>query len=140
MNRLDDWPERLTAFITERVNAPFEWGTNDCSTFAADSIQAITGVDPMREIRGTWNDAASAARMIERIGGIESYLEGKFSRLPNPMFSQRGDIALVPVSTNETREAVAVCVGAHWAAPGRDHAALIPLKKARCAFAVGRTV
>ena len=43
LTRLRDWPERLDALLRSRASVPFEWGRNDCCTFVADAIEAMTG-------------------------------------------------------------------------------------------------
>lgn len=34
-----------------RRSVPFAWGSNDCRLFAADAVQAMTGVDHAAELR-----------------------------------------------------------------------------------------
>jgi hypothetical protein len=52
MAMLSNWPRLLHDYIDSRRNMPFSWGRNDCCTFAADAMLAITGHDPMKELRG----------------------------------------------------------------------------------------
>lgn len=59
MTRVEDWPERLAAFIEQRRKMPFAWGSNDCALFAADAVCAITGVDLGEPFRGRYDDEAS---------------------------------------------------------------------------------
>ena len=137
MIRRQDWPEKLSDYILARAKMPFEWGANDCATFAADGIAEMTGEDPIADIRGEWKDAASAVRFIASEGGLASIVAGRFEQIAGVLFAQRGDVGLV---TLDDREFVALCAGSHWAAPGPDHMVLLPLDKARVAFAVARTV
>ena len=64
MKRLEDWPERLAAFVEARRAMPFRWGQNDCALFAADAVAAVTGVDLAERWRGLW--ARMQARLFRR--------------------------------------------------------------------------
>lgn len=66
--RLPDWPERLSDSIKAASGRPFSWGAHDCALFAADCARAITGADPLSEVRGTYATALGAARVLRRLG------------------------------------------------------------------------
>ncbi|MDO8932069.1 MAG: hypothetical protein Q7U97_06730 [Rhodocyclaceae bacterium] len=93
MKRLEDWPERLMAFIEVRRGSAFLWGKNDCCTFTADAIVEMTGTDPMAELRGRYNSAKSAAVVMARVGGIEAWLDARLPTI-NPGLAQRGDVVM----------------------------------------------
>lgn len=42
--------------ILRGAQEPFSWGNLDCSLFVADWVKELTGVDPMRGWRGSYND------------------------------------------------------------------------------------
>ena len=66
MNKLQDWQLRFEAFIKERQTLPFAWGTNDCAVFAADCVQALTGVDvALPELRAHTSEL-QAARLLKK--------------------------------------------------------------------------
>lgn len=69
MNRLPDWELRLAAFLDRERVGDFRWGRSDCATFACDGIKAMTGVDPMARLRGTYteNDGPRLARIVLEI-------------------------------------------------------------------------
>jgi hypothetical protein len=56
LKRTHDWPEQLHRLIRARWDTPFQWGVNDCGTFAADVVLAMTGVDIAADVRLTYYD------------------------------------------------------------------------------------
>ncbi len=70
LTRQPHWATRgLHAFLLARARAPFVWGANDCALFAADAIEAMTGVDIASDFRGRYHDEASAQALIHSITG-----------------------------------------------------------------------
>lgn len=132
MQRLTDWPTRLIAFIDERAAAPFAWGPNDCCTYAADGVLAITGEDPMPELRGAYIDAAGALRLIAE-KSLRDRLAEKFEAIPIGQ-ARRGDVVIVE---QEGREVVMIVEGATLVGPGANGAVRLPRKATRAAFKVG---
>jgi hypothetical protein len=93
--RRDDWESRLIDCILQAEKTKFEWGTNDCVTFAADVIQAITGGDPIDDLRGMWNSARTAQAKIKELGGLQAGISGRMGPpLDFPMLAGRGDLVL----------------------------------------------
>lgn len=90
--RLSDWEARLSAYISEKRGEPFAWGQNDCCTFSAGAVEAITGDDPMPEFRGKYDTALGSVRVL---GGktLAEVLDDKFDAIPIG-FAQRGDLAM----------------------------------------------
>jgi len=86
MTRRVDWPERLAAFLESRRGAPKCWGSNDCGLFCADAIEAMTGVDPGWELRGTYQNARQALRALVK------YFRKR--GLPMPAWQQQPDSLL----------------------------------------------
>lgn len=113
MTRREDWPERLFALIEARRDTPFEWSAHDCCTFAADAVHEMTGVDPIADLRGKWDDEVSALRLLKKHGGIEALASERLGEQVAPAFAQRGDVVL---HTLTGREALGVCVGDRFAA------------------------
>lgn len=113
--RLPDWPERFAAYIARHRGTPFAWGVHDCVLFAAGNVQAITGQWPLSM---QWPDAAAAARLLRRLGGLESAVDGVLPRLSSPALAQRGDILLVHGAQSEKpRQWLAVADAGGWWAP-----------------------
>ncbi|WP_299945368.1 hypothetical protein [uncultured Ruegeria sp.] len=105
--RLEDWPLRLDRLISEARDKPFEWGTHDCGTFAADVVETLTGVRlPLPKGYTTARGSMLAMRRktgSSQMDGAVSYFLGE--PLESPLLAQRGDIVL-----HET-QALGVCVG-----------------------------
>lgn len=112
--RLPDWEQRLGDFVAQRLSQPFAWGVNDCVLFAADAVQAVTGVDPLPDWRGQWDDMTSAMRAIVRAGGLEAAVQSRGLQQVPPLFAQRGDVVM---HRRDGADALAVCVGGSLAAP-----------------------
>jgi hypothetical protein len=70
MKRAENWPTLLTAYIEERREVPFTWGKADCCLFAADWVRLATDLDPAADLRGKYDSALGARRIIKRRGGL----------------------------------------------------------------------
>jgi len=94
--RLDDWDIRLYDVFDRVKDEHFRWGVFDCFTFASDCVEAITGIDPMKELRGTYGTQNEAYRLICSLGGVDKVLD---DFLPNarrvlPQEAHRGAVIL----------------------------------------------
>lgn len=125
--------ERLAEFTTGRRLQPYAWGTNDCVTFAADAVWAITGTDPIADLRGQWASKESAMTVLAGEGGLIAAMDARLPRKATA-FAQRGDLVLVKDAEGE--HSLAVCVGQYAAAPGEDEMLLVPMDQARMAWEV----
>jgi len=85
--------EAMVAAIAERAAMPFDWKANDCARFAAAVVEAQAGKRPLAGLR--WGTAAGAARVLERLGGMEAAVSARLRSIP-PAQAQRGDVAGVP--------------------------------------------
>src|SRR5690348_1512638 len=113
MARFEDWPERLQSCVAAAVGAPFQWGTHDCVTWAADVVLALTGADVIADYRGRWDDRAGALECLAEMGGIEAAATARLGApLETPLYAQRGDV--VAISTEEG-PALGICLGAELA-------------------------
>lgn len=121
--RLRDWQSRLQACLAERWARPFAWGSQDCVLFAADCVDACTGVDPAKGMRGTYSDASGAARLVRELGGLAAIAASHCGPEIAPALAQPGDVGLV---MNDGRECLAVCGGQHWLAPGESGVCVLP--------------
>jgi len=130
----DEWYAALDTYIDERRGAPFEWGVNDCCSFAADWVQIATGVDPMAELRGL-TSALAAHRALERMGGMLAVVEQFCGpHIPGP-FAQVGDLAMVTLPSGH--KAMAVCIGPWLTAPSAHGGlSMIPVDAAEAAWRV----
>lgn len=128
-----DLPERLQAFIDSRRDRPFAWGSHDCALFAADWVESVTGSDPADGIRGRYQTALGAGRVIKREGGLEAIANSRLGERVEPKLAQRGDVVLLEGSHGPT---LGVCLGVDAAAPGEDGLMLVPMNRAQAAWRV----
>lgn len=129
LDRANDWPEQLTAFIEERRFVPFSWGSNDCALFPADYALRITGVDLAARWRG-YDSQEGAAERIAFVGGMAAFVASLTPRPPG--MAQRGDIVLAVV---DGAEMFGLAVGSGlWAAPGARGVVFRPMADVIQAF------
>lgn len=132
--KLDDFPERLAAFLAERQDIPYAWGTNDCALFAADAVQAVRGDDPISDLRGQWHDEASAMALLESLGGLIGFMDSRFKRRQTAALAQRGDVVMVRM--DDGSPSLAVVDVTYCAAPADLGLLYIPTTHARIAWEV----
>lgn len=111
--RVQHWETRaFHNFLLARAKTAFAWGVNDCALFAADGIQAITGVDIASDFRGKYHDKAGAMAAIATIAGGTTVADAAawcaqkhgLTEWPRPLFARRGDLV---VFENDSAELVA---------------------------------
>lgn len=93
MPRVQDWPERLSAYIVASLPRPHAWGSHDCVTFARGAVQAVTG--GTIDLPALWTDQATAERALAALGGLAAAVDTVLTRHASVHQAQRGDIALV---------------------------------------------
>ena len=113
-----DWPERLAAFIESRRAMPFEWGRNDCATFAAEGLAAMTD-NPAWPMLGEWHTRRQAMRELRARGGM---FRAVAAWLGEPVTGDaaalvpRGSVVLAEGGMGPT---LGLCTdGLRWCAPG----------------------
>lgn len=130
MTRLPNWPEALNAFFDERRAMPFAWGTNDCGTFFADAVIAMTGKDPLKG-RRTWKTEKAALRLLRKTRGLRG-LFASFEEVPLKL-AQRGSGVIAVV---EGRETMGVMADGCWVGPGERGLLARPLSEVVMALKV----
>jgi len=128
LTKLPDWQLRLEAFAKERRTMPFVWGTNDCCTFAADAVAAITGAATLHADLRTYRTAKQAYRTIARHGGISAIATAACGQPQPAAFAGVGDVVLVTVGK---RDALAICNGTAALAPSSAGLVAVPMAQAR---------
>jgi hypothetical protein len=123
MKRLREWQSRFAACLAERRTRAFAWGSQDCALFAADCVDACTGVDPAADLRGTYSTAAAAARVMEAHGGLAALATARLGEEISPRVARVGDVGLL---LNGGRECLGVCIGSMWQAPGEQGLCALP--------------
>jgi hypothetical protein len=138
-DRVDDWPEALADFVEERRATPFAWGSNDCVTHAADAVLAMTGVDVLGELRGSWSTESAALALLDGLGGMQAAVTAALGQpLANVAYFSRGDVALIVEPTDPPRTYLAVVLGPDLVAPGSRQARRLPWSWVGVVWPVGR--
>lgn len=88
--------EALIALLDERGVEPFQWGRQDCVTFAAAAVKAQTGIDLLARVTWSWATEREALRILARVGGVAAAADLVLPRIA-PAMAHRGDIGLVEV-------------------------------------------
>lgn len=60
----EDWRKKLAFYIRDHAGKPFEWGANDCVTFANGCIREMTDIDPISWGRGKYRTAEEAKKVL----------------------------------------------------------------------------
>lgn len=138
VRRVEDWPERLDAFVRAARRKPFVYGQWDCALMAAAWVMECTGVDVAAKWRG-YTDEPDALRVVCGAGGLAAIVtEVLGEALPTPALAQRGDIVLIARDVPEPwNAALGVCAGTHGAFASRKGVALAPMASWSSAWRVG---
>jgi len=136
LSRVPHWPLQLDALLSARLRMPFEWGVFDCTIFAADAVQAITGVDLAAQHRG-YRGVRPALRLLAQSGGVAALASRMLGEPVSVQHARVGDIVLVSAD-NRGRDALGVVIThSAVALPGGIGLIQIPLSLARHRWAVG---
>lgn len=65
-------PPDLMAYLRAAMARPFARPDDDCCFLAADWVWRRTGIDPAADLRGRYQDARGALRLIRRWGDFET--------------------------------------------------------------------
>lgn len=123
-SRVHDWQLRFAALVQERMAAPFVWGQHDCCLWAADVVQAITGLDPAAALRGQYASERGALRLVRQLGGLPAIASAALGHPVKAGFATVGDVLLI---THERRTTLAICNGSSLLAPGAQGLAAIAM-------------
>lgn len=111
MTRYPDWRERLHQLIESRHEAAFSWATNNGGFWAADCINAMTGVDVAADYRGSFVDELAVKAFLLAQGGLEAFVTGVLGEpLPGVLCVGDGDIVMAETTAGLC---LGVCEGAH---------------------------
>lgn len=128
VERLEDWPQRLSAFLEERRKMPFQWGVNDCLTFLAKGAEAMTGKD-YYEIYSGYSTEEEAMERLEAHGGIVNIISTYVGPGTKQVLTgRRGDVAIVRYP--ELMAGIIDDSGRYVALVSKDGLVRCPLEKA----------
>ena len=126
------WRGRFDALVSARMHTPFAWGEHDCCLWAADCVRTITGTDPAADVRGTYQTALEAARVLQATGGLAAC--GQRAGAPiAPLCARVGDVGIV---NDGQRDALAVCSGDVWLVVTATGLGALPISAAWAAWRV----
>lgn len=117
--RYEDWPKRLQAEIAAARKRTFAYGAFDCCLFAADCVQAMTGIDYAAELRG-YTSKLDAYRIVAAYGSLEAMITTLLGREPvHRSQAHRGDVVLaeVELAPGEAGDCVGICAAAKFYFP-----------------------
>jgi len=117
----------LDQYISERMDAPFVWGENDCVLFAIGWLNARTGKNWLAPLP-SWNTAKEALRIVEQLGGLHAEFDRRLSRI-TPGLARDGDLTLID-------RTVLLFSGRHIVAPSRNGLLFLDRMKAKCAWSL----
>lgn len=124
--RREDWLDRLWATVDAAQQQPFAWSANDCTTFAAACVDAMTDSDWRGHLAEQYTDEASARAFILAEGGLEAGVTRRLGEPVAPLQARRGDVCLVETPDGP---GLAVCVGPVAVVPGADGLVRKPLRE-----------
>ncbi len=96
LTRLQDWDRRLASLVNRHMRLPGEWGASDCLLTVADAIEAVTGIDPAKGVRGRYKTEAGAAKLLLKRGyaDVEQALSDRFPPVGR-LLAMRGDVGVI---------------------------------------------
>lgn len=133
ISRPAGWPQRLADLIVARLHRPFEWGPNDCASFAADAVAAVLCLDRLAELRGHRLNERQALRREREIGGVPAAIVRAGFMPVETTLAQRGDLVQI---WQQGRAVLAVCNGDTALAPGPAGLETAPMTMAIAAWRV----
>jgi hypothetical protein len=101
--RLSVWKPRLIDLVNTRGTTPYEYGTQDCATFAREAVLAVTGVSllPGIELPKGW---LSAAKFLIKndLADVEELASAALGYRPGePSQSRPGDLIMFFMSAEK---------------------------------------
>lgn len=95
IQRKENWPMLLSAYLAAARTKPFQWGENDCMLFVSKCVEELTGVNFYDEFLG-YIDEAGAKTAVESHGGIFEIIKNCLGEGTRQILTGgRGDVAVV---------------------------------------------
>lgn len=129
LSRRQHWDtQAFHQFLMQRAKMPFVWGANDCALFAADGIEAITGVDIAADFRGKYSDEAGAWAAVHTVTGGATIADAAawcaakhgFAEWTHPRMARRGDLVVFTGAGGVVASGLIHLSGAHIVAIGES--------------------
>ena len=131
----NDWSERLNTYIEDVRDLRFQWGANDCLTFANTAHEAMTGHQFAPDWRGQYKTAHTAKKWYKALlkqQGFENIVEAIDARLTRLDVSipPRGSIVGRSEGSGSVTEiALGVCIGETVAFISREGVVSFPVNE-----------
>lgn len=92
VKRFENWPKLLSDYLVERKKMPFEWGKNDCLSFVAGAIFAVSGQDFHEE----YSTEEEANEILKKHGGVIGMISNRLGHegSENVRMAGRGDVVV----------------------------------------------
>jgi hypothetical protein len=107
--------------------------------FAADAVQAVTGIDPAASWRCAYANARAGRHLLARQGGLPAMASDIARRhgwsCVLPAMLDRGDVALV--RQEDGHDALAVCLGSALVLPATRGLATVARRRAHLGWRIG---
>jgi hypothetical protein len=132
--RVYQWPVIYESFAKQRSAMPFKWGSNDCSTFCADFVLAITGQFIVPEKFIGHSTAKSALRALKDSGGLPGIVSSVLGQPRPVLLAQIGDVVLVKIGRHD---ALGICNGDTVIGPGKTGIVAVGLADCQLCWRVG---
>jgi hypothetical protein len=133
MKRRADWPRRLYDAIEAARGRPFAWGSHDCAAFATAVAAELTGEDPVAALRGSYQSAFGAERLMAEYGGLPGLVTHFYGEPVTIHYAGRGDLVL---AERDNGPALGVSMGSIAAFAGPDGLAFLNMKMCRLAWRI----
>jgi hypothetical protein len=92
--RVSNWEQTLSDYLIAQRKKTFAYGSFDCAHFVAGAVEAMTGENPMAEIR-EYDSELGSLRVLKELGfdDLEQFMDSKFTSILVG-YAQTGDIVL----------------------------------------------
>lgn len=130
-----DWQIELNDQIEAHRDEPFDWGVNDCFTFAVKCEQAKTGKTRFPELfRAKYANQFGSIKAFMKNGyrGMMDCVNARCQEKPIAM-AERGDWVCFDTPDGE---AIGVCIGVNFAAVGEDGLIFLPMSRAKKVWSI----
>ena len=134
LTRRENWATLLYQAIEDRTDSRFVWGEFDCCLFAAECVEAITGVNVMPDVK--YKNQKEAVEVIQSNGGLSAMVTSILGPSRFPLMASRGDVVMRHDDATDMMS-LGVCVGSLVAFPAMRGVSYVNLSDCICSWKVG---
>ena len=133
--KLRDWSDGLNNYIEEVRDLRFEWGQNDCLTFANKSHEVMTGEKFAPDWSGDYTTAYTAKKWYQKLLGEQGFdtiieaIDARLTRLSVVLPPRGSIVGRAEKSGAVTEVALGVCVGETAAFISREGVVSLPVNE-----------